>query len=105
FQAIQWKIADMATEIDAARLLTYRAAVLADRGERITLEASKAKLFASEAALRATGEAVQVFGGYGFVRDYPVEKYYRDVRLCAIGEGTSEIQRMVIGREIIGRTS
>src|SRR5207245_2804000 len=96
FQAIQWKIADMAVEIDAARVLTYRAAALADRGARVTLEASKAKLFASEAAIRAAGEAVQIFGGYGFVRDYPVEKFYRDVKLCAIGEGTSEIQRMVI---------
>lgn len=105
FQAIQWKIADMSTEIDAARLLTYRAAVYADRGARITLEASKAKLFASEAAIRATSEAVQIFGGYGFVRDYPVEKFYRDVKLCAIGEGTSEIQRIVIGREILGRMS
>jgi len=103
FQAIQWKIADMAAEIDAARLLTYRAATLADRGARLTLEASKAKLFASEAAIRAAGEAVQIFGGYGFVRDYPVEKFYRDVKLCAIGEGTSEIQRMVIARELLGR--
>jgi len=103
FQAIQWKIADMATEIDAARLLTYRAAALADLGARVTLEASKAKLFASEAAVRAASEAVQIFGGYGFVRDYPVEKFYRDVKLCAIGEGTSEIQRMVIARELLGR--
>jgi hypothetical protein len=103
FQAIQWKLADMATEIDAARLLTNRAAALADRGCRITREASMAKLFASEAAVKAANEAVQIHGGYGFIKDYPVEKYYRDVKLCTIGEGTSEVQRMVIARELLGR--
>ena len=101
FQGIQWKIADMATELDAARLLTQRAAVLKDAGEKVTREASMAKLFASEVAVRICSEAVQLFGGYGFIKDYPAEKYYRDVKLCTIGEGTSEIQRMVIAREIL----
>ncbi len=103
FQAIQWKLADMATEIDAARLLTWRAAALADRGCRVTREASMAKLFAGEVAVKAASEAVQVHGGYGFIKDYPVEKFYRDVKLCTIGEGTSEIQRIVIARELLGR--
>jgi alkylation response protein AidB-like acyl-CoA dehydrogenase len=93
FQGIQWKLADMATELDAARLLTQRAAVLK--------ESAMAKLFASEVAVRICDEAVQLFGGYGFIKDYPAEKYYRDVKLCTIGEGTSEIQRMVIAREIL----
>jgi alkylation response protein AidB-like acyl-CoA dehydrogenase len=101
FQGIQWKLADMATELDAARLLTQRAAVLKDAGRRVTRESSMAKLFASEAAVKICGEAVQLFGGYGFIKDYPVEKFYRDVKLCTIGEGTSEIQRMVIAREIL----
>lgn len=101
FQAIQWKLADMATEIDAARLLTYRAAALADRGCRVTREGSMAKLYAGEVAVRVANEAVQVHGGYGFIKDYPVEKFYRDVKLCTIGEGTSEIQRLVIAREIL----
>lgn len=101
FQGIQWKLADMATELDAARLLTQRAAVLKDAGRRTTRESSMAKLFASEVATRICGEAVQLFGGYGFIKDYPVEKFYRDVKLCTIGEGTSEIQRMVIAREIL----
>jgi len=101
FQGIQWKIADMATELDAARLLTQRAAVLKDAGRKVTRESSMAKLFASEVAARICGEAVQLFGGYGFIKDYPAEKYYRDVKLCTIGEGTSEIQRMVIAREIL----
>jgi alkylation response protein AidB-like acyl-CoA dehydrogenase len=101
FQAIQWKLADMATEIDAARLLTYRAAALADQGRRMTRECSMAKLFASEMAVRVTNQAVQIHGGYGFMRDYPVEKFYRDVKLTTIGEGTSEIQRMVIARELL----
>ena len=101
FQAIQWKLADMATEIDAARLLTLRAAALADRGCRVTREGSMAKLFAGEVAVRVANEAVQVHGGYGFIKDYPVEKFYRDVKLCTIGEGTSEIQRLVIAREIL----
>jgi alkylation response protein AidB-like acyl-CoA dehydrogenase len=101
FQGIQWKLADMATELDAARLLTQRAAVLKDAGRKVTRESSMAKLFASEAAVRICDEAVQLFGGYGFIKDYPVEKFYRDVKLCTIGEGTSEIQRMVIAREIL----
>ncbi len=101
FQGIQWKLADMATELDAARLLTQRAAVLKDAGRRITRESAMAKLFASEAAVHICNEAVQLFGGYGFIKDYPAEKYYRDVKLCTIGEGTSEIQRMVIAREIL----
>jgi len=101
FQGIQWKLADMATELDAARLLTLRAAVLKDAGRRVTQESAMAKLYASEVAVRICNEAVQLHGGYGFIRDYPVEKFYRDVKLCTIGEGTSEIQRMVIGREIL----
>ena len=102
FQAIQWKLADMATEIDAARLLTYRAAWMKTQGEDITLAASKAKYFASEVAVRAANEAVQIHGGYGFIKDYPVEKLYRDVKLMTIGEGTSEVQKMVIARNILG---
>jgi hypothetical protein len=101
FQGIQWKLADMATELDAARLLTQRAAVLKDAGRKVTRESAMAKLFASEVAVRICNEAVQLFGGYGFIKDYPVEKFYRDVKLCTIGEGTSEIQRMVIAREIL----
>jgi alkylation response protein AidB-like acyl-CoA dehydrogenase len=101
FQGIQWKLADMATELDAARLLTQRSAVLKDAGRKITRESSMAKLFASEVAVRICEQAVQLFGGYGFIKDYPVEKFYRDVKLCTIGEGTSEIQRMVIAREIL----
>ncbi len=101
FQAIQWKLADMATEIQAARLLTRQAAWLADRGRRVTRASSMAKLYASEIAVRTTSEAIQIHGGYGFIKDYPVEKYYRDVKLCTIGEGTSEIQRMVIARELL----
>jgi alkylation response protein AidB-like acyl-CoA dehydrogenase len=103
-QAIQFKLADMATEIEAARLMVYRAAWLADRKHRgLTKEASMAKLHASEVAVRAAGEALQIFGGYGFMKDYPAEKYYRDVKLCTIGEGTSEIQRLVIARQLLGR--
>jgi alkylation response protein AidB-like acyl-CoA dehydrogenase len=101
FQGIQWKLADMATELDAARLLTQRAAVLKDAGRTVTRESAMAKLFASEVAVRICDESVQLFGGYGFIKDYPAEKYYRDVKLCTIGEGTSEIQRMVIAREIL----
>lgn len=101
FQGIQWKLADMATELDAARLLTQRAAVLKDSGRKVTRESAMAKLFASEAAVHICNEAVQLFGGYGFIKDYPAEKFYRDVKLCTIGEGTSEIQRMVIAREIL----
>jgi alkylation response protein AidB-like acyl-CoA dehydrogenase len=101
FQGIQWKLADMATELDAARLLTQRAGVLKDAGRKGTRESSMAKLFASEVAVKICNEAVQLLGGYGFIKDYPVEKFYRDVKLCTIGEGTSEIQRMVIAREIL----
>ena len=101
FQGIQWQLADMATELDAARLLTLRAAVLKDAGKRVTQESAMAKLYASEVAVRICNQAVQLHGGYGFIKDYPVEKFYRDVKLCTIGEGTSEIQRMVIGREIL----
>lgn len=102
FQAIQWKLADMATEIQAARLLTYRSAWMKMRGEDINLAASEAKYFASEAAVRATNEAVQIHGGYGFIKEYPVEKLYRDVKLMTIGEGTSEVQKMVIARNLLG---
>jgi alkylation response protein AidB-like acyl-CoA dehydrogenase len=101
FQSIQNKLADMATEIDAARLLTYRAGWMKDHGKRVTKESSMAKLFASEIAVRATSEAVQIHGGNGFIKDYPVEKFYRDVKLCTIGEGTSEIQRLVIARQLL----
>jgi alkylation response protein AidB-like acyl-CoA dehydrogenase len=101
FQAIQNKLADMATEIDAARLLTYRAGWMKDQGERVNKESAMAKLFASEIAVRAANEAVQIHGGYGFIKDYPVEKFYRDVKLCTIGEGTSEIQRLVIARQLL----
>jgi alkylation response protein AidB-like acyl-CoA dehydrogenase len=103
FQAIQWKLADLATRIEAARLLTYRAAFLKDRGVRMTREASMAKLYASETAVRAADECVQIHGGYGFVKDYPAEKYFRDVKLLTIGEGTSEIQRLVIARQLLGQ--
>lgn len=102
FQAVRFKLADMATEINAARLLTWRAAVLATNGKKVTRESSMAKLFASEVAVRTAGEAVQIHGGYGFIKDYPVEKFYRDVKLCTIGEGTSEIQRLIIARESLG---
>jgi len=101
FQAIQWKLADMATEIDAARLLTMRAASMKDAGLKSTLESSMAKLYASEVAVKCANEGVQIHGGYGFIKDYPAEKFYRDVKLCTIGEGTSEIQRMVIARQIL----
>ena len=103
FQAIQWKLADNATRIEAARLLTYRAAYLRDRGVRTTKESSIAKLFASEAAVKAAEDCVQIHGGYGFVKDYPAEKYFRDVKLLTIGEGTSEIQRLVIARQLLGQ--
>jgi alkylation response protein AidB-like acyl-CoA dehydrogenase len=101
FQAIQHKLVDMAVDLDAARLLNYRAAWMLDHGQRVTRESSMAKLFASEAAVRIANEAVQIHGGYGFIKDYPVEKFYRDVKLCTIGEGTSEIQRMVIARQLL----
>jgi alkylation response protein AidB-like acyl-CoA dehydrogenase len=101
FQSIQNKLADMATSIDAARLMTFRAAWMKDQGQRVTKESAMAKLFASEAAVRAADEALQIHGGYGFIKDYPVEKFYRDVKLCTIGEGTSEIQRLVIARQLL----
>jgi alkylation response protein AidB-like acyl-CoA dehydrogenase len=107
FQAVQFKLADMATGIAASRMLVYRSAWLADRsmagnGIRFTRESSMAKLYASEMAVRVANEAVQIFGGYGFTKDYPAEKFYRDVKLCTIGEGTSEIQRLVIARQLLG---
>jgi hypothetical protein len=102
FQAIQFKLATMATELDAAWLFTMRAARMKDAGQKVTLESSMAKLYASEAACRICDEGVQIHGGYGFLKDYPAEKFYRDVKLCTIGEGTSEIQRMVIARELLG---
>jgi alkylation response protein AidB-like acyl-CoA dehydrogenase len=102
FQAIQFKLADMATQLDAAWLLTMRAAQMKDDGKKVTMESAMAKLYASEAACRICDEGVQIHGGYGFIKDYPAEKFYRDVRLCPIGEGTSEIQRMVIARELLG---
>jgi alkylation response protein AidB-like acyl-CoA dehydrogenase len=103
FQAIQWKLADNATRIEAARLLTYRAAHLRDQGARTTRESSIAKLFASEIAVKSADDSVQIHGGYGFVKDYPAEKYFRDVKLLTIGEGTSEIQRLVIARQLLGQ--
>lgn len=101
FQAIQWMLADMATELDAARLLVYKAAYMKIQGLPYTKEASQAKLFASEAGMRAATKAVQIFGGHGYMKDYPVERFFRDVKLCEIGEGTSEIQRLVISRELL----
>ncbi len=103
FEAIQWKLADNATRIEAARLMTYRAAYLKEQGHRTTLEASMAKLYASEIAVKAADDCVQIHGGYGFVKDYPAEKYFRDVKLTTIGEGTSEIQRLVIARQLLAR--
>lgn len=103
FQAIQWKLADAATKIEASRLLTYRAAYLKDLGVRTTRESSMAKLYASEVAVRVAEDCVQIHGGYGFVKDYPAEKYFRDVKLLTIGEGTSEIQRLVIARQLLGQ--
>jgi alkylation response protein AidB-like acyl-CoA dehydrogenase len=104
FQAVQFKLADMATQVEAARLLVYQAAWLADqKNVRFTRESSMAKLFASEVAVRVANECVQIHGGYGFIKDYPAEKYYRDVKLCTIGEGTSEIQRLVIARQLLGK--
>lgn len=101
FQSIRWKLLDNASRVDAARLLTYRAAWLKDQGRKTTLESSMAKLFASEIAVRASEDGVQIFGGYGFVKDYPAEKYFRDVKLTTIGEGTSEVQRLVIARQLL----
>jgi len=101
FQAIQWKLADMATEIEAARLLTLSAAWQKEQGLSVTKASAMAKLYAGEVAVRAANECVQIHGGYGFLKDYPAEKFYRDVKLCTIGEGTSEIQRLVIARELL----
>jgi alkylation response protein AidB-like acyl-CoA dehydrogenase len=101
FQGIQWKLADMATEIEAAKLLTFRAAAMKDAGMKSTQESSMAKLFTSEVAVRCANESVQIHGGYGFIKDYPAEKFYRDVKLCTIGEGTSEVQRLVIARQLL----
>ncbi len=101
FQAIQHKLADMATSIEAARMLTWRAGWMKDNGQRVTKESAMAKLFASEIAVRVCDDALQIHGGYGFIKDYPVEKFYRDVKLCTIGEGTSEIQRLVIARQLL----
>jgi alkylation response protein AidB-like acyl-CoA dehydrogenase len=101
FQAIQFKLADMAASIDAARLMTFRAAHLKDAGARVTKESAMAKLYASEVAVSVASEAVQTLGGYGFIKDFGVEKFYRDVKLCTIGEGTSEIQRLVIARQLL----
>lgn len=101
FQGISFKLADMATEIEAAELLTHQAADLKNKGKRMTKESAFAKLYASEVAVRAANEGVQIFGGYGYTKEFPVEKFYRDAKLCTIGEGTSEIQKVVISREII----
>jgi alkylation response protein AidB-like acyl-CoA dehydrogenase len=101
FEAIQFKLADMATQIDAARLLTLRAARLKDQKRAVTKEASMAKLYASEMAVKVCEEAIQVHGGYGYIKDYPPEKYWRDAKICTIGEGTSEVQRLVIARELL----
>ncbi|CCH55166.1 acyl-CoA dehydrogenase domain protein [Fibrisoma limi BUZ 3] len=101
FQAIAFKLADLATDIEAARLLTFQAADLKDQGKTTTKESAMAKLFASETAVKVANEAVQIFGGYGYVKDFPVEKFYRDAKLCTIGEGTSEIQKLVISRQIL----
>jgi alkylation response protein AidB-like acyl-CoA dehydrogenase len=101
FQAIQFKLADMATQIDAARLLMYRAAYLKEQGKKVTKESAMAKLFASEMSVKVCEEAIQIHGGYGYTKDYPPEKYWRDSKLCTIGEGTSEIQRIVIARELL----
>lgn len=101
FEAIQWMLADMATEIDAARLLVHRAACLKDAGQPFSQAASEAKLYAAETAMRATTKAIQIHGGYGYLKDYPVERYFRDAKLCEIGEGTSEVQRMIIAKEML----
>ncbi len=101
FQGISFKLAEMATKIEAAKLLTFQAAAMKNRGENVTKESAMAKLFASEVAVEVANEAVQIFGGYGYIKDFPVEKYYRDAKLCTIGEGTSEIQKLVISRAIL----
>jgi len=101
FQAVQWMLADMATKIDAARLLVHRAAYLEDMGKKCVKEASMAKLFASETAMEVTQNAIQILGGHGYTDEYPVERFFRDIKLCEIGEGTSEVQRLIISREIL----
>jgi alkylation response protein AidB-like acyl-CoA dehydrogenase len=101
FEAIQWMLADMAVEIEAARLLVHRAARLKDSGRPFVRAASEAKLYAAETAMRATTKAVQIHGGYGYIKDYPVERYFRDAKLCEIGEGTSEVHRMIIAKEML----
>ena len=101
FQAIGFKLADMATEIEASKLLTFQAADMMIRGEKMTKQSAFAKYYASEVACKVANEAVQVLGGYGYIKDFPVEKFYRDAKLCTIGEGTSEIQKLVISREIL----
>ncbi|EIM78589.1 acyl-CoA dehydrogenase domain-containing protein [Nitritalea halalkaliphila LW7] len=101
FQAISFKLADMNTQIDAARLLTFKAADMKNKGQKVTLASAQAKYYASEVCVSVSNEAVQIFGGYGFTKDYPVEKFYRDSKLCTIGEGTSEIQKLVISREML----
>jgi alkylation response protein AidB-like acyl-CoA dehydrogenase len=101
FQGISFKLADMATQVEAAKLLTFKAADLKNRGQKVTMAGAQAKYYASEVAVSVANEAVQIFGGYGFTKDYPVEKYYRDAKLCTIGEGTSEIQKIVISREAL----
>ena len=101
FQAIQWKLADIATEVDAARLLVHKAAYVKQQGQRFSLESAMAKLFASDVAMKATREAIQIFGGYGYIKEYPVERYYRDAKVTEIYEGTSEIQRLVIARALL----
>jgi alkylation response protein AidB-like acyl-CoA dehydrogenase len=101
FQGIAFKLADMATKIEAAELLTYQAADLKNRGEKCTQQSASAKYYASEISVQVATDAVQIFGGYGYTKDFPVEKYYRDSKLCTIGEGTSEIQKLVIAREIL----
>jgi len=101
FQAIQFKLADMATQIEAARLLTLQAALMKDAGKKLTKQSAMAKLYASEVAVRVSEESIQIHGGYGYTKDYPAEKYWRDSKLCTIGEGTSEIQRMVIAKQLL----
>jgi alkylation response protein AidB-like acyl-CoA dehydrogenase len=101
FQGISFKLADMATKIEAARLLVHQAADLKNRHKSMTKESAMAKLYASEIAVEVANDAVQIFGGYGYIKDFPVEKYYRDAKLCTIGEGTSEIQKLVISRAIL----
>ncbi len=101
FQAIAFKLADMATEIEASELLTRQSADLKMRGEKMTLQSAMAKYYASEVAVKCSTEAIQIFGGYGYTKDFPVEKFYRDSKLCTIGEGTSEIQKLVISRHIL----